>query len=79
MNNFVTVKTAGGLGNILFQVATGYSYAKRTNKDFILFLTELNVVVVDSNQPSEPSDFLNGKSIPIKTFSSLSLINGFIF
>lgn len=37
MNNFVTVRTAGGLGNILFQVATGYSYAKRTNKDFILF------------------------------------------
>ena len=37
MNNFVTVRTEGGLGNILFQVATGYSYAKRTNKDFILF------------------------------------------
>lgn len=36
MNNFVTIKTMGGLGNILFQIAAGYSYAKRTNRDFLL-------------------------------------------
>jgi hypothetical protein len=33
----VTVKTCGGLGNILFQVAAGFAYSKRHNKEFVLF------------------------------------------
>ena len=41
------------------------------DKDFILFLTALKVVLVDSNQPELPSDFLNGKSIPLNKFSAL--------
>lgn len=35
--NLVTCITSGGLGNILFQVATGFAYAERHNKKFVLF------------------------------------------
>lgn len=55
MNNFVTVKTAGGLGNILFQVATGYSYAKRTNRDFILY----DILNITSNHEHMSSYYNN--------------------
>ena len=41
MDNFVTIKLKGGLGNYLFQIATSYSYSKQTDKKIIFDINDI--------------------------------------
>lgn len=43
MSNIITIKLKGGLGNFLFQVATGYAYSLRYNKSLILDINDVYV------------------------------------
>ena len=40
MNQFVTTKLMGGLGNYLFQISAGYSTSIRDNKEFICDISD---------------------------------------
>jgi len=40
----VTIKLMGGIGNVLFQIAAAYAYAKKTNKELKLTTNDFNVV-----------------------------------
>ena len=43
-NNLITVRLKGGLGNYLFQIATGYSLSKQYNDDFCVDLSDVIVI-----------------------------------
>lgn len=56
-NQLVTVALEGGLGNQLFEVATAYAYARKTNRHFVL---NHNMKTVSAGSPTpRPTYFKN--------------------
>lgn len=44
MDDFVTIKLKGGLGNFLFQIATAFSYSVKHNKKLLLNINDVYIV-----------------------------------
>jgi hypothetical protein len=66
--NKVTIKLQGGIGNMLFQIATGYAYAKRFNKQFVF--SKNKAVVIHQSVDSYSDNILS--NIKLENIQDLS-------
>lgn len=67
MTNIISARLGGGLGNMLFQIATSYATSIRDNKEFIIDSNEIGAV------HGEYTDYLNN------IFRKLVITNNIIF
>lgn len=69
----VTAMLAGGLGNMMFQIAAGYSLAKKVGREFLLYTDTLEGIV--HRHPSQYSTNIFKLLEPIQDLCNISIVN----